>query len=123
MKFKPNDEVEIVGNTGGHNQVGFKMTVSHYQGGVVKMKESAFNFPEPDLKLIPLDKNKFLKRAELAKREWLLNQAKADFLETTGDDVLDERKFRRYNITTLIENNKLTLQEKVERIDSMFEGD
>lgn len=120
MKFQAGDEVEVVGNMAGHNQVGLRTSVIGYQGQFVRLDGSQFNFYEMDLKLLACPKAKVVERAQKARAQYHLWQAKVDYLESTGSETLDNEAFKKYAVKKLVENQNLSSDDKVNMIQSIF---
>lgn len=123
MRFKPGDEVEVIGNAGGHNQIGLKGEVQTYIGMYVLLVNLAWNFAEQDLLLLPQKKEKVIARAEEARKRWLKYQEKVAYLENTGKAELDEDEFRKFAVTKIIDNVNFSADEKASRIHAVFSED
>lgn len=123
MKFNVGDEVEVIGNIGGHNQIGVKGEVQQYVGMYIRLVGLAWNFAEQDLLLLPQKKAKVVARAEEAKRKWLKYQEKVAYLENTGKAELDEDDFKKFAVTKIIDNANFTAEEKASRIHAVFSED
>jgi hypothetical protein len=128
-KFKVGDKVEIVSNkTGSHNApVGETGTITQAQGnGYYRLAEFPnWNFPVGDLKLIPCTFNKVGVESEKAKLLVAVAalDAKLAYLDETGLDVACEKEYRVYQTLSLVDDKKLTKQQKAKAIAALLNED
>jgi hypothetical protein len=120
-KFEAGDEIEVIGNASGLNQMGMKYTVAGYNGMYVRMVEQPqWNFIEGDLKLKSLTKERLQERCEKAHVTWRLLKDKMEYIEETNSLKYDDKEFRTYQVKKLLNDEKMTNDEKAQRIAMIF---
>lgn len=119
-KFREGDNVEVVGNLAGHNQVGACFEVQGYINNFVRLVGSQFNFYEQDLKLLAAKKDRVQERLNEARSAYLLWQAKLDYMEESNKEELEEPEFQKYQLAKLIDNANISISDKIERIKSVL---
>ena len=125
-KFKVGDRVEVVANNGNHGApIGSVAVVSQAPGnGYYRLQEFPnWNFSVAELKLIP---NTFTKASVEAEKEKLVAavaalDAKLAFLDETGQDEGSDKEFRVYQTLSLVDDKKLTKQQKAKAIAQLLE--
>lgn len=128
-KFKVGDKVEIVSNkTGVHGApVGETATISQAQGnGFYRLVEYPnWNFPVADLKLVPTTFTKASVEAEKVKllAATAALDAKLAYLDETGQDEGCDKEYRVYQTLSLVDDKKLTKQQKAKAIAALLKED
>ncbi len=125
MKFHEDDEVEVVGNQTGLNQIGNRFTVRGPMPGnpaYINVKENNWHFLIQDLKLLPLGKDKMEKRANEAKVKFEKLQDKLSYMDESGVEKFDEEEFKKFQVKKIIGNLNLTTDARAERIHNLFSG-
>lgn len=128
-KFKVGDKVEIVSNKSGQHgaPVGETATISQALGnGFYRLAEFPnWNFPVGDLKLVPCTFTKVSVEAEKTKLVAAVAalDAKLAYLDETGQDEGCDKEYKVYQTLSLVDDKKLTKQQKAKAIAALLNED
>lgn len=125
-KFKKGDRVRVVGAASGHQiPIDTIATIqAPYGQGYYRLNEYPnWNILMADLELIPCNFTKASLEGEKAKLVAAVAtlDAKLAFLDETGQDEGTDREFRVYQTLSLVEDKKLTKQQKAKAIAGLLD--
>lgn len=129
FKFKVGDKVEIISSKSGQHAapIGETATVSQAQGnGFCRLAEYPhWQFPVGELKLVAYTFTKASVQAERAKHLKAVAglDAKLGYLDETGQDEGCDKEYRVYQTLSLVDDKKLTKQQKAKAIAVLLNED